>query len=173
MKIAIAGGETIELDGAQTDLTLELTTDDDAATSCAHCSEEIAEYAGTGWVHDVTSNRQCGPWHNSEMRADLDGDDEDEEHLTDEEVARLEEQGRTFATPGPGPIANWAGITVEPDYVEVQISVGDPRGCFTMKLWRGTHQDKPVLYLTTPYPGETTPHVATVRHTDGTLRLVP
>lgn len=178
LNLTIAGGDEHTIEEPTVDLTLQISSDD-TPPYCEHCVEEIAEYPGIGWVHDQSSNRQCGPWHTSELRDALREADspladtlEDESPLTAEQVAELAAyHDYTFATPGPGPIANWAGITVEPDYVDVQISVGDPRGCLNMKLWRGEHDGKPCLYLSVPHTDESAPHVQLVRHTDGVLRL--
>ena len=106
---------------------------------CAHCGDTIAEYV-TGWEHDTTGNRWC-------------------HDLTDEEAA--EDDDATAATPAPTSPGNWAGVTIEPDEetTQVEISVGDPRGCFTMTL-RRVHdsEGRTHLFLRVPHPEDSTPH---------------
>lgn len=76
--------------------------------------------------------------------------------------------------PVPASWLNSAGISfrAEDDSVTVSISVGDPRGAFTMTVRRvpddvdGDLAGKLIMHV--PYPGETTPHVPMRRLHDGT-----
>lgn len=49
-----------------------------------------------------------------------------------------------------------ATADAEKDYVTVRISVGDPRGCFAMRVERGPDGE---LRLSVPYPDEPLPHM--------------
>ena len=119
------------------DLTIAATFEE--GDHCVHCGETIAEYV-TGWEHDATGARWC-------------------HDLTDEEAA--EDDDATAATPAPSLPGNWAGITTDEadESVQVEISVGDPRGCFTMTLRRVRDADgRDRLFLRVPHPEDSTPH---------------
>ena len=129
--------------------TPELLEDDDlnlaasieGGDHCTHCGDSIAEYV-TGWEHDATGARWCND-------------------LTDEEAA--EDDDATAATPAPVAPGNWAGVTIEPDEetTQVEISVGDPRGCLTMTLRRVRDEDGTErLFLRVPHPEDSTPHAS-------------
>ena len=118
---------------------LNLTASIEGGDYCAHCGESIAEYT-TGWEHDTTGNRWCY-------------------NLTDDEAA--EDDDATAAAPAPTAPGNWAGVTIEPDEgtTQVEISVGDPRGCFTMTLRRVRDTEgRTHLFLRVPHPEDSTPH---------------
>lgn len=118
---------------------LNLTATIEEGDHCAHCGDTVAEYV-TGWEHDTTGDRWCND-------------------LTDEEAA--EDDDATAATPAPVAPGNWAGVTIEPDEetTQVEISVGDPRGCFTMALRRVRDSEgRTRLFLRVPHPEDSTPH---------------
>ena len=118
---------------------LNLTASIEGGDYCTHCGDSIAEYV-TGWEHDTTGARWCND-------------------LTDEEAA--EDDDATAATPAPVAPGNWAGVTIEPDEetTQVEISVGDPRGCLTMTLRRVRDEDGTArLFLRVPHPEDSTPH---------------
>ena len=118
---------------------LNLTATIEEGDRCAHCGDSIAEYV-TGWEHDTTGSRWC-------------------RDLTDAEAA--EDDAATAAAPAPVAPGNWAGVTIEPDEetTQVEISVGDPRGCFTMTLRRVRDSEgRTHLFLRVPHPEDSTPH---------------
>lgn len=127
----------------------ELLEDDDLnltatfveSDHCAHCGDTIAEYV-TGWEHDTTGARWCND-------------------LTDDEAA--DQDDATVAEPAPSLPGNWAGVSTDPadDSVRVEISVGDPRGCFMMTLRRVRDADgHDRLFLRVPHPEDATPHAS-------------
>lgn len=159
-------GNRAELDNPEDstmDFTVEVSKGD---RRCELCGEEVVEYAVSeypltaGWIH--TNQAGADP----ELCYQYDFDDVRRYHeLTDsaEITARqVIDAGYQICTPqptGPGAFANWAGITVAEEHLEVQISVGDPRGCFTMRLWQGEDEaGNTRLYLSVPHPDDTTPH---------------
>lgn len=82
--------------------------------------------------------------------------------------------GETNATPAPHAPGNWAGITIddEGEAVQVQISVGDPRGCLTMTLRRVTNDEgESTLLLHVPHADDSTPHVALTPMHPGTFKV--
>lgn len=138
--------------------------------SCAHCSEEITEYA-EGWLHDETNSRYCDQAADPAESVNMDDEDELQGWLheggyeADTVAAALEEWNNDHdqATPLPSAPGNWVGFTIDPDSqeTEVQISVGDPRGAFAFRVWRYTDPQtgEQGLRLSLPYPGQGTPHM--------------
>lgn len=140
----------------------DCTADIDSSVACIHCDEQITEYPH-GWTHDDTGGRWC-------------------EGLTDEEAAEkreaimAHEEGPegipTVAEPGKSLPGNWVGMTADADNeaVAVQISVGDPRGCFefTLRRWVDPEDGKSKLLLHMPHPEDSTPHATLTHHHKGT-----
>jgi len=88
----------------------------------------------------------------------------------DDECQENERDDDTFGPHDPAPVAlNWvnhAGVSIdeEDDSVTLHISVGDPRGAFTLTVRRiPVDADNPELagklVMHVPYTGEPTPHV--------------
>lgn len=79
------------------------------------------------------------------------------------------EDDRHHAVTIPGSFANSAGVSVnDADEVTVAISVGDPRGAFTMTVWRrydGT------LMLSVPYEGMGQSHMDLKKVSEGTYQI--
>lgn len=149
----------------------------DAEPRCEHCGEQIVEYVD-GWVHDggttgaIGDPRICGTTDRDDIRYELDLEDDTE--VTDEMI--LEETDHTLAAPGEksgAEMVNWVGMTINERGAGVQISVGDLRGCFEMRIWKGTDGDgNPCLYLSTPHPDDSAPHVKLEHHYNGVYRIV-
>ncbi|MBM4707903.1 hypothetical protein GS982_01495 [Rhodococcus hoagii] len=160
-------GMTIE--GGEADYTLQVDNDEKL---CEHCSEAITHYSDQGWVHErsVGDARLCGPYDLDDVRDELELDEEAE--IGDEDI---EASGLDVATPADNGLLehiNWVGMTAKPGDVSVQISVGDPRGCFEMKIWKGQDEDgNPCLYLGVPHADMSTPHVPLERVHDGSMRI--
>ena len=122
------------------DNDLNLTASIEEGDYCAHCGDLIAEYSE--WVHDSSGQVWC-------------------HDLTDDEAA--DDDDATAATPAPVAPGNWAGVTIKPDEetTQVEISVGDPRGCFTMTLRRVRDSEgRARLFLRVPHPEDSTPHAS-------------
>lgn len=158
------------IDADTVDVQIDMSQSDE--TRCAHCNDPIAEYPD-GWMHDNNDARLCNNIDHDDVRSDLGLEDDAE--VTEEMI--LGETNYTLAEPAPKTIldhVNWIGAQVREDSVEVHISVGEERGCFTMSLTLGEDDNgNERLYLHMPYPGESEPHVPTERLTDGTLILKP
>lgn len=131
------------------DLTLTATFEE--GDHCAHCGDSIAEYS-TGWEHNTTGAVWCND-------------------LTDDEAA--DQDDATVAEPAPSLPGNWAGITTDEsdESVRVEISVGDPRGCFTMTLRRVRSDDGDRLVLHVPHPDDSTPHAVLREIAPGTYQI--
>lgn len=164
-------GEYIEnenlIDAETVDVQINMDQLDE--TLCAHCSEPISNCPPCGWMHDENDARLCNGIDHDDIRSDLKLEDDAE--VTEEMILGFTIY--TLAEPAPKKITdyvNWIGAQVRENSVEVQISVGEERGCFTMSFWVGEDGQG---YLSMPYPGESTPHVPTERLTDGTLILKP
>lgn len=151
--------------GDSTDFTLHL----DEGNRCNNCSEEISEYVD-GWKHEHSDSIYC---HDDSALDELEigeipewleanGFDSPEEY----------EKSRDRAEPQPTAPGNWVGFTIDPErqQTQVQISAGDPRGCFTFTLRRWTDpqtgENKLLLHL--PHPGEGLAHMALTEHHEGT-----
>lgn len=126
----------------------DCTADIDDSVTCVHCGQEIAHYV-EGWLHEDTSAATC-------QRPT--GEDEDDQLPT--------------AEPGRSLPGNWVGMStdVHQEAVAVQISVGDPRGCFefTLRRWVDPADGKSKLLLHMPHPGESTPHMTLTPLHEGT-----
>lgn len=168
------GFEGMFIEGDTADFTL---TPSDTEPRCEHCGEQIVEYT-SGWEHEngttgaIGDRRICGTTDRDDIRYELDLEDDDE--VTDEMI--LEETDHTLAEPAEetgSQMVNWVGMTIGSQGAEVQISVSDPRGCFRMKVWKGTDDDgKECLYLSTPHPDDSTPHARLEHHYNGVYRIV-
>ena len=125
-------------------------------TVCQNCSQPVTEYV-EGWLHDDNVSPFC-------CGVDADDFDDDEER---EDADRAE--------PAPSAPGNWVGFTVLPDKgsVEVQISVGDPRGCLTMQVRRWVDPDtgNEELLLHVPYAGQPQSHMELIEKSAGTFVL--
>lgn len=131
------------------DADLDVTAHIEDGDTCAHCGHAIAEYGE--WLHDDTGNPWCG-------------------NLSEQEAS----EDAPVATPAPHAPGNWAGITIddEGEAVQVQISVGDPRGCLTMTLRRVTNDEgESTLLLHVPHADDSTPHVALTPMHPGTFKV--
>lgn len=119
-----------------------------------------------------------------ELTAHLDGDRHCEhcgetiaeygEWLHDDTGEAACADGETNATPGDSLPGNWAGITTNTadESVQVQISVGDPRGCLTMTVRRVRDEDgNERLLLHVPNPDDSTPHVTMREIAPGTYQI--
>lgn len=138
-KVTVSGEEKdreLDLIGSTADVNIVIEADDEL---CKNCHEKVVHYPDSGLVHDRGNGKFC----------DLLTDEEADE---DSPFAELENQG-------PGQYVNWVGASVLEDSVEVQISVGDGRGCLAMNLWQVTLEDgRVVTYLRLPSPSDSFPH---------------
>ena len=170
---------------ANDDRTVDVTiTTDETPSQCVNCGQQVAHYAtnrlvedfAQGWVHAdnrIGDNRLCqlGP------AVGMDTDELYELLEVDQDsvilVSDLEDADVRWAQPNvndPGNYVNWVGATVNEDHVEVQISVGDSRGCFAMRVWQGLDDEgNPRVYLSVPNPSDPAPHMKLTRHTDSTF----
>jgi hypothetical protein len=152
------------------DVTVTANSDDEKV--CKHCGQPISDTVD-GWTHDENDARLCNGIDFDDIRRDLEL--EDDAWVSEDDIR--EKTNYTLAEPRDKSAAdyvNWAGVTIGENRIEVQISVGEPRGCFTMTLEPHTDEDGNVsLILHTPYEGMTMPHVPLVHMHGGTMRLAP
>lgn len=151
-KLLVDGTDLLEaaIGSGETESTLDVTIElESSRLYCTKCSSDIVYYAEEGWIHEDDSRKHC-------HRIEPDEADEDSDVATPPD-------------PGPAEYVNWIGASVLEDSVEVQISVGESRGCLTMNVWQGEDEDgKPVVYVSVPHPDESAPHVKLVPHGIGT-----
>jgi hypothetical protein len=175
MSLAISiDGESVENENLidEDTVSVQIYLDESDETLCTHCGESIAEYPG-GWLHDNDDSRLCKKIDFDDVRRELELDDDAE---VTEDMIRADTEF-TLAEPRAKTIhdyVNWVGAQVKEDSVEVQISVGEPRGCFTLEL-RPVEDDNGnvQLYLYMPYQGQQAPHVPIEHVADGTFILRP
>lgn len=170
---------------ANDDRTVDVTVETYKADPlCINCGRGVVHYAtkrlvedfAEGWVHEphrVGDARLCsqGPAENmyTEELYELLEVDQDSVILESD----LEDADVKWAQPNvndPGNYVNWVSATVGEDSAAVQISLGDPRGCFEMRVWQGTDgEGNPRVYLSVPNPSDPAPHMTLTRHTDSTF----
>lgn len=160
---------------------LDVTVHIPEGNKCSNCGEEVNETVD-GWVHNHSDSSYCNE------DDDVSGleDDEKSLFLTDEgywtdETQTLESAlgdwvgDHEQATPEAKAPGNWVGFTLKPQSREtqVQISVGDPRGCFQFTLWTAKNPDtgEEELRMTLPHPGGLFPHMTLTHLHDGTYRV--
>lgn len=166
---SMIGEDRVEIAEPTLDVTLELDTD---TQECQKCGQPIAKYVepewSDGWIHETTSNATCNNLTDAEI---LDEMDVEQDYVYS--ASDLDSLGIDYATAypeSPGDWVNWVGATVGKDYVEVQMSFGDPRGCLSLRAWRGEDENgNPITFLSVPHPDQSAPHVALIPHHLGTF----
>ena len=168
-------------DDRTVDVTIETKKSDPLCINCGsivvqYPTKRLVEDFAEGWVHSyhhAGDARLCsmGKAENfdTDELYDLLGVDQDSVILASD----LDDADVKWAQPNPsdpGDYVNWVSATVGEDSAAVQISLGDPRGCFEMRVWRGTDDDgNPRVYLSVPNPSDPAPHMKLTRHTDSTF----
>lgn len=140
-------------------VSLEFGTGDGLEYRCRACGDDLAETA-QGFVTD-TGDGRC-------QRADSDPDNEPDDRDGPHDPKRI-----------PLSWCNSAGVSVnaDDDSVTVAISVGDPRGAFTMTIRRvpddaeGPFAGQLVMHV--PHANEPSPHMELTDLHPGTLAVGP
>lgn len=115
---------------------------------CKHCGQPVtSDDEGETWTHEDTELSACDP---------------------DQLDTGVDSATATPATIAPG---NWIGFTTSPEKQEtrVEISVGDPRGSFTMTVRR---LDDGRLILHVPHPETAEAHMRTRELHPGTYEIL-
>jgi hypothetical protein len=172
--LIVAGFVTVTVDG-QAVAPLEdvqdawVTLEWGDEVRCEACGSELAEY-DDGW-HDEDDGLTCSEAPRSETCEACEGEGyPDDEDGDPSECEACEGHGEApgLHVPGYGIPGNGASIRVQPDSVQVAISVADPRGGFQMEVRRRPDGG---YWLHVPYAGEPMEHARMVLDHPGTYRV--
>ena len=137
---------------------------------CIHCDEEVWPF-GDGWLHAESKMDYC----DDTLDPNLMGEEDLDKAL--EGYVSLDDYRDDHGTATPHSVApgNWVGFTLdaERETTQVQISLGDPRGCLTMTVRKAVDPTtgKAHLMLDLPYEGEGMAHVDLEHIYGGTFRI--
>ena len=152
------------------DDNLDATAHINETRLCIYCDTEIEEY-GDGWLHADTGSSYC------DETLDLILMTPEDRIKALESFDSLDEYRNEHGTATPHSVApgNWVGFTLdaERETTQVQISLGDPRGCLTMTVRKAVDPTtgKAHLMLDLPYEGEGMAHVDLEHIYGGTFRI--
>lgn len=163
---------------------LDLTVQIPEGHTCANCTEQVNETV-EGWVHDDTDSSYCDESYDPANSVNMGDRDElaawlaecgyMDDAVTVEEALAHWHADNDQAVPNPSAPGNWAGLTIDPanNSTQVQISVGDPRGCLSMTVYRATNPDtgEEELHLSVPHPEDRFSHVTLTHLGGGTYRI--
>lgn len=152
------------------DNNLDATAHINETRLCIYCDTGVEEY-GDDWLHEDTGSIYCDETLDptrmtpEDRREALESFDSVDEY-------RNEHGAATPYLVAPG---NWVGFTLDAvgGTTQVQISLGDPRGCLTMTVRKAVDPTtgQACLMLDLPYEGEGAAHVDLEHIYGGTFRI--